>query len=101
MVRIAEYFVVGLLGSERLASIQAISWRTLGSSMSERFDSVETEELLSSMAPYWDSEPYWLPLADWKSREVWDAFVSAKEEFGDAVSSCNSESSKSVSRTMP
>ena len=97
MVRIAEYFVVGLLGSERLASIQAISWRTLGSSMSERFDSVETEELLSSMAPYWDSEPYWLPLADWKSREVWDAFVSAKEEFGDAVSSCNSESSKSVS----
>ena len=41
MVRIAEYFVVGLLGSERLESIQAISWRTRGSSMSERFDSVE------------------------------------------------------------
>ena len=97
MVRIAEYFVVGLLGSERLESIQAISWRTRGSSMSERFDSVEPLELLSSMAPYWDSEPYWLPSADWKSREVWEALVAANEEFSDAASSCNSELSKSVS----
>lgn len=97
MVRIAEYFVVGLLGSERLESIQAISWRTRGSSMSERFDSVELLELLSSMAPYWDSEPYWLPSADWESREVWEALVAANEEFGDADSSCNSELSKSVS----